>query len=66
MSGAVAPGPVSAETMKEKALDLFKALAFFAIVQSTDPKQQKDLERMTELRLEVQEVLDRLAPGWEQ
>ena len=65
MSSPLRAGPVSAVTMREKALSLFKALAWFAIVQSTDPEERKLLDRLTELRIEIQDIMDRLAPGWE-
>ena len=52
-------------TAKEKALALFKALAWFAMLKSTDPEKQKALDRLQELRIEVQNILDVLAPGWE-
>ena len=56
---------VSPSVAREKALSTFKALAWFAMLKSTDPEQQKDLDRLQVLRCEVQEIMDRLAPGWE-
>ena len=59
------PGPVSQKEVRERAMILFKALAWFAIVKSKDPEEQKVLERLHELRIEIQGIMDRLAPGWE-
>jgi len=52
--------------LKEHAKALFKDLAWFAIVRSPDLKKHKALERLQEIRLEVQEILDKVAPGWDE
>lgn len=56
--------PVSPEKCREIAKQIFEGLVFFAILKSTDPEKEKALARMTELRLELQEQLDILAPGY--
>ena len=45
--------------IKTKVVD---GLMSFAIVQSTDPAKKKALNRLTELRLEIQELLDIIVP----
>jgi len=46
------------------AKEIWKGLVYFAILKTHDPKKKAALERLTELRLEVQEQLDVLAPGY--
>lgn len=58
-------GPVSLILVRERAMILFKAFVWFSILKSKDPGQQKLLDRLMELRLEIQGVLNLLAPGWE-
>jgi len=50
--------------LRERAGDLVKGLMWFALVKSTDPEKQKALDRLCELRIEVMELMDVLAPGW--
>ena len=56
--------PIPREKLVEYANKAVTGLACFALVKSTDPEKQKDLERLQELRIEVQDILDRLVPGW--
>ena len=51
-------------TVKEKAQAVFKALAWFAMIQSLDPEKKKALEELQILRCRVQEKLDVIVPGW--
>ena len=66
MSGwGIRPGePIPPEKLKERALALFKELLFWNLVRTQDPEKRKALDRMIELRLEIQEQMDILAPGW--
>ena len=40
-------------------------LMWFAILQSTDPREQKLLDRLQLLQCQIEEIMDVLAPGWE-
>jgi hypothetical protein len=61
----VKPGqPVPIEKRREMAKQVLEGLVFFAVIISTDPEKKKALARLQELRLEIQEQLDILAPGW--
>ena len=51
-------------TVEEKAQAVFKALAWFAMLQSSDPEKKKALEDLSILRCRVQEKLDVIVPGW--
>ena len=51
-------------TVEEKAQAVFKALAWFAMIQSSDPEKKKALEELQILRCQVQEKLDVIVPGW--
>jgi len=52
--------------LRERARATFKALATWAFYVSDDPKKQKALDRLQELRHEVEEILSVIAPGWEE
>ena len=65
MSGRWNLRAVSPSVAREKAVAVFKALAWFAMLKSRDPEKQKALEELQILRCQVQEKLDILAPGWE-
>lgn len=56
---------VEQAVVRRKALEAFKALSWFAIVRSSDPEKQKLLDRLHELRIQIQDIMDVLAPGWE-
>lgn len=63
---AIALGRRRADPKKnrEYAKGIIKGLIWFAILRSTDEKKAKALARLDELRLEIQEILDVIAPGW--
>ena len=65
MSGRWNLRAVSPSVAREKAVAVFKALAWFAMLKSRDPEKQKLLDRLHELRIEIQNIMDLLAPGWE-
>jgi len=52
--------------VKEYARQIFRLLATFAMMRSEDPEKQKALDRLQELRHEVEEILSVIAPGWEE
>ena len=61
----IRPGePIPPEKLKERAQALFKELVFWNLVFTKNPEKRKAKERMIELRLEIQEQLDILVPGW--
>ena len=61
----IRPGEqIPPEKLKERALALFKELVFWNLVLTKNPEKRKARERMIELRLEIQEQLDILVPGW--
>ena len=61
----VRPGElVDPAKTREIAKQIWKGLVYFAILKTHDPKKQAALDRLTELRLQVQEQLDVLAPGY--
>ena len=61
----VKPGqPADPATTKRIAKEIWKGLVYFALLKTHDPKKKAALERLTELRLQVQEQLDVLAPGY--
>lgn len=64
MTPPLKPGPVSDSEIKKRALEVWKGLAFFAILQSKDPKKQGALMELHEPRLKVQELLDIIVPGY--
>ena len=47
-----------------KAAEIVKGLMWFALLRSPDPEKQKLLTRLTELRIEVQDLFDKLTPGY--
>ena len=51
--------------IREKARSTVHGLMWFAMLRSTDPEKQKALDRLHELRIGVQDIMDVLAPGWE-
>lgn len=57
--------PVDPDEMKERARNVVKELIMFAVLKASDPEKQKLLDRLSELRFEIQDVMDVLAPGWE-
>ena len=56
--------PIPVEKIKEHAENIFKGLIFFEIMKTTDPEKAKALEKLAELRLEIQKILDVVAPEW--
>ena len=61
----VRPGEaISPEKAKQIAHEVWKGLVFFNLVKTQDPAKKAALERLVELRLEVQKQLDVLAPGY--
>jgi len=56
--------PTPREKLVEYAQKAVTGLVYFALLRSPDPEKQKDLDRLHELRIEVQEIFDRLIPGW--
>jgi len=51
--------------LRGKARAVIGGLMFFAVLRSPTPEKKKALARLQEIRLEVQELMDLLAPGWE-
>ena len=61
----IKPGePVDPAKTREIAHQIWKGLVFFNLLKTRDPEKKKALERLTELRLEIQNQLDILAPGY--
>ena len=61
----IRPGePIPPEKLKERAHALWKELIFWNLVLTRNPEKKKARDRMIELRLEIQEQLDVLAPGY--
>lgn len=61
----VRPGePISVEELRNRARALVKELLFWNMVITMNPEKRKARDRMIELRLEVQDLLETLAPGW--
>ena len=61
----VRPGePVDPEKAKKIAYQVWKGLVFFNLMRTRDPKKKAALGRLIQLRLEIQEQLDVLAPGY--
>ena len=56
---------VQPSIVRDQAHGIVRRLMWFAMIQSTDPEKQKLLDRLHELRIEIQDIMDRLAPGWE-
>ena len=56
--------PVDPAKARQIAYEIWKGLVFFAIMRTHDPKKKAALEKLTTLRLEVQEALEILAPGY--
>ena len=56
--------PVETREAVSYGQEVFEGLAFFAFLKSTDPKKKAALERLTLLRLKVQEELDIIVPGY--
>lgn len=57
-------GPVPLSEARRRAKEVVKGLMYFAIMRSTDPKKQKVLDELQELRCKVQDVFEILAPGY--
>ena len=61
----VKPGqPADPAKTRQIAFEIWKGLVYFAIMKTRDPKKKAALEKLTTLRLEIQEALDILAPGY--
>lgn len=56
--------PIPREELNKRAYQTIKELLFWNFLIVKDPKLAKAKERMIEIRLEAQEQLDILAPGW--
>ena len=56
--------PIPREKLVEYANKAVTGLMYFALMKSPDPEKKKDLERLMELRIEIQDIIDRLVPGW--
>lgn len=62
----VNPGePVPLWTLKTRAAALVRELLFWNLCLVRDPAKKKARDKLVELRCEIQEALDVLAPGWE-
>ena len=57
-------GPADPAKTRRIAHEIWKGLVYFAILRTHDPKKKAALEKLTTLRLEIQEALDVLAPGY--
>ena len=61
----IRPGQaIPPEKLKERARALFKELVFWNLVLTNTMPKREAKNRMIELRLEIQEQLDILIPGW--
>ena len=56
--------PIPREKLREYAKKAVTGLMYFALMKSPDPEKAKLLERLTELRIEVQDIIDKLVPDW--
>ena len=56
--------PVPVHKIKQHALNIFRGLVFFEMMKTPDPEKAKALDKLTELRLEIQGLLDVIAPEW--
>ena len=51
--------------LREKARAVIGSLMWFAVLRSPTPEKRAALDRLQVIRLEIQELMDLLAPGWE-
>ena len=57
--------PADTEKTRRYAKDVVKGLMWFALLKSTDPEKQELLGQLDGMRLQIQDIMDVVAPGWE-
>ena len=58
--------PIPNEKLRDYAKKVVTGLMFFALMRSPNPEKQKLLDRLKELRIEVQDIIGKLVPDWDE